>query len=163
MKDIILYIISAMIIAFIFKFSIGLITSAIAFLFMAILGFKEKKIELVLEKYPKIFITYSVLLNVLIGIFYYAIILTVTISFISKGGNHLVYMILSLIWGISILTGATGFFGILFLTCPISLIFDYLGIGNIVGFLWIAVIIASLAYYYGRVDIIKEQMRSSFD
>jgi hypothetical protein len=158
MKDIILYIISAMLIAFIFKFSIGLITSAIAFLFMAILGFKEKKIEFFLEKYPKIFITYNVILNVVIGVFYYAIILNITISFISKGGNHLVYMILSIIWGISILSGATGFAGILFLTCPVSLIFDYVGIGGIVGFLWIAVIIASLAYYYGRVDAIKERM-----
>lgn len=162
MWNIVLYIFIGMVFAFFFKLIVGLVSGGIAFLFMSLLGFKDRKIDLLIIKHPKLFFGYGVLLNTTIGVVYSIFIALITLYFIINGGNRWVLMGLSIIWGFSLLRGAEAYHGVLLTSCLGGLIAFYIGLGIFGSALvWFIVATISLAYYFGRIDVVRQQMIES--
>jgi hypothetical protein len=166
---IVLYVLSAVFISFVFKFIVGLIEFVVLGLLFAIVGLTkshrgrsiEDRIAILWEQHPKMCFTYTILQRATIGAWYSLIIANLTFQFIDLGGNRWVYTILSLIWGLTLLNYAEAFQGILLSSCLLSLILLHLGFG-ILGVLavWLLTILISVGYYHGRIDILREQMMS---
>jgi hypothetical protein len=167
MLTIIGYIILAVFIAFVFKFIVGLVELAVVFLLFLVSGFSKQhegqdsgdRLAMLLDQHPKVFFTYRIFFLTTIGVLYALIIADVTFQFISGGGNVWVYSILSLIWGFSLLNQTEAFHGVLLSSCLLSLVLIHLGFGILaVLAVWLLTILVSLGYYYGRIDVLRQQM-----
>lgn len=155
----ILYLIIAMIAAGTFKFISGLIMGGIGFILMFIFRIDFNDIDLLLIKHPKKFFIFSILNHSIIGAIYSALIAYITFSFINYyDGNIWLYIISSIFWGLTIISGTTSFYGVLVASCLGGLTALYLGFGYIgIIIVWLLVVLISIAYYLGRIDIINEQ------
>jgi hypothetical protein len=160
MKDILLFVICAGVTAFIFKFMVGLITQGVVFVVMAIHGLRGKRLDLLLENHPMKCIAYLIILNTAIGAAYCTIIIATVIGFIKKGASihPWAYIILSVAWGITIINGAEYFRIVLLSSCVLPIIFFYCGLYKYLLFLWLLISVISFAYYYGKVEVIKQKM-----
>ena len=163
------YVLLAVFIAFVFRFIVGLLEMFVLFLLFVISGFNKKyegkdsgdRLAMLLDQHPKIFFSYRILFLTTVGAWYALIIAGVTFQFISGGGNVWVYTVLSLIWAFSLLNHTEAFHGILLSSCLVSLILVHLGFGILEVFaVWLLTILISLGYYYGRIDILRQQMMS---
>lgn len=165
MVNFIFYVVIAAAAAFVFKMIVGIGFSLLGLLIMLLLGFKERRIELLIVKHPKVFVTYGTLANAIIGVVYSFIIFLVSSYFIYvRGGPYWLYVILSFIWAFTLINGAQSFHGTLLASCFGSLLLFYLGFlifAPIVA--WILVTIGALFYGYGRADMLREQMIQSGD
>lgn len=159
MLNLILYLIVASILAGVFKLLVGLLTMVIAVPLLALLGARGMELDQLFAKHPKKFITYGVLLNATIGVLYALVILTVTAYWITERGASLrLYQGFSVLWGATLITRAESYHGTLFWSCVGTIGLVYLTFGYYAPFIaWICVVIASAMYYYGRIDMLRQQ------
>ncbi|WP_042375290.1 hypothetical protein [Neobacillus jeddahensis] len=128
-------------------------------------GFKSTIAER-MEYYPKRFFFILLLKNVIVGSINALMIYIITFNFMFQfDGNYWVYVIASIFWSFLLLGYTPSFVGMYFMTSTVSLILMWVGF-SILAPLIIAPItfIISLAYYYGRINVIleEEQMRHNF-
>lgn len=159
MLNLIEYVVIGMVVAFAFKFVVGLLTVGVGVAVMALMGFKERRIEMLFLKHTKVFFAYGVLLNTTIGVVYCMVIALITLGFINeKSANAWIYKALSFAWALTILRGADLFRGILLSSCLGGLVLVYVGFGILAPVVtWVLVAIVSLAYYFGRIEVAKHQ------
>lgn len=153
------YLICAMFTAWVYKSVVGLLSGAVAFVFMLIFKIKADEVDYFFVKHPKKLMAYSVLLNTTIGTIYSAIIAYFTLIFIGSfpGINYWAFTGLSLFWGLTIVAGSQAMNGTLLSSCLLSLILIYFGFGYwgpIITFILIS--LASMAYFFGRADVVKD-------
>lgn len=159
--DFIRYLVVAGIIAFVFKLTMSLFGAGVAWLVFTLFGLKNRDPDVVLLEHPKKFVTYGVFLNTTIGVVYAIIIEIVTEWWIyDRGGASWLYRTLSFVWAVSVITGAEAFVGTLLTSCFVTLLLLWFRLGMFAPLLtWFIVGGFALAYYIGRADVIREQMR----
>lgn len=158
----IIYLFIAMLTAWIFKTAAGLILGIPGFLIMYLLGLKKGDSEdEIFERHPRRFILYGILNHSIVGAAYGIVIFLVTVNYLLHyGGNFWLYAITSVLWSITIVSGASVYYGTMLAPCTIGLILAWLGfsfLGPVV--MWIVTLVVSIPYYMGRVDVLKEQQR----
>lgn len=165
MWDLILYVGVACFISWIFKLAVGLLSGLVGMIAMFLLGlksgFKSDRMEaLMLLRYPKTFFGYGVFVHATVGSLYALIIVLFTGYHVHENGGSLwLYIPLSFLWGLSLLNGAEAYRGTLLSSCLLGLILAYIGLGFLGPFVaWPLVLIASLFYYFGRIDLLKQQL-----
>ncbi|MGX1402373.1 hypothetical protein AB7M70_011846 [Bradyrhizobium japonicum] len=119
-----------------------------------------------MEWYPKRMFFLILLKNVVVGSINALMIYIITFNFmLYYNGNYWVYVIASVFWSFLILSYTPAFVGMYFMTSTVSLVLMWMGF-SILAPLVVAPItfIISLAYYYGRINVIleDEQMRHHF-
>lgn len=164
MLSFLLYLVIAAVAGWIFKFIAGLVEALFIFGVLGVLtGFKGT-LEERMELYPKRVFFILLLKNVIVGSLNALMIFIVTYNFMfNVNGNYWLYVIASVLWSFSILGYAQTFIGVFIFTSTISLILMWFGF-SILAPLIIAPItfIISLAYYYGRINVILEEEQERY-
>lgn len=150
----------------IFKWIAALVESIFVFGITGLLTGFKKSIDERMELYPKRFFFVLLLKNVIVGSINATMIYIITFNYLfNVDGNYWLYVIASIFWSFLILGYTPAFTGMYFMTSTVSLILMWVGF-SILAPLIIAPItfIISLAYYYGRINVIleEEQMRHNF-
>jgi hypothetical protein len=157
------FLFTAAISGFIFKLVASLIELISTFgVFGVLTGFKVNLIDEGFEKSPKRTVFVLVGQRVIVGTLNAIMIFVVTAGFLQRtGANFWLYVALSIIWSLFIITYSEYFILISFLTSTVILILFWLGFGS-----WSYLIVApltflvSLAYYMGRAGVITEEKKS---
>ena len=156
---IIYFIVLAMIIAFVYKMLVGLISMIVGGALIFILsGFKFSfnKIELFANKHPKLFISYGVLLNAIIAFIYYAIIGSTSIYFLLNYNiNSWIIFALAVLWCMSLINRAESFHNVLMSCCLFPFIAFWFFGGFIAIVVWIFLVIYFISKNAGIVEGIK--------
>ncbi len=156
-----LYIVMAMVTAWVFKIAAGIIFGIPTFIFSLLLGLQGIEIDEAFERHPRRFVLLGILNHSIIGAFYGFVIFLVTVNYLLYyGGNFWLYAITSVLWSLTIISGASAFYGTILAPCTLGLILAWLGfsfLGPII--IWVITILISIPYYMGRIDILKEQQR----
>lgn len=158
MSTLLFYIATATVIAGIYKFGAFLISGILALILGFILKINVNELDEVFVKHPKKFYLYGTILNATIGVIYSLIIAYTTYYFIfNYGGNYWLYVILSLLWGFTIIFKAETYHSVLLSSCLGSLILLYLGLG-IWGMVtvWLVTIVGFYAYFAGGINMLNE-------
>jgi len=149
------YVMSAGIIAFTYKFVIGIIENAIAF-FIHLFTRKtdESKLDIFVLKRLKTLMSFRVIYSGFLGTVYSIIVFLVTLSFISLHKlSPMLLIICSFVWTVSVIKGAEMHLGILFWSSVVGLALLHLGFAVFaLIFSWLTISGIGIAYYWGRVD-----------
>jgi len=163
MWDLIIYVFSACVIAFVFKFVVGLFSMLSGVAVMALLGFKGKTLKWLLVRHPRAFFSYGVFFHTTVGALYSVVIALFTSYYVWRTGvNHVFYIVLSFFWGLTLISGAQSYVGTLLSSCLLGLGLFYFVFwfwGPLIS--WALVLAGSLLFYLGRINIIQHQMLSS--
>lgn len=154
-----MFFIFAMFAAWLYKFVAGFFFGILTYLTFFAFGLSGKSPDEAFIERPKRFFLTGILNHATIGALYSLFIFYVTVYYqLYYGGNYWFYIITSVLWSTTIISGASAFYGVLLATCTLGLISIWLGFG-IIGLIivWIATVLISIAYYFGRIDVIKEQ------
>jgi hypothetical protein len=161
-----LYAVTGGIAGMIFKWVASLVELFFMFVVTGLLtGFKGQMEER-MENYPKRFFFVLLLKNVIVGSINAIMIYVVTFNFMYQvDGNYWLYVMTSIFWSFLLLGYTPSFAGMYFMTSTVSLILMWVGF-SILAPLIVAPLtfIISLAYYYGRINVIleEEQLRHNF-
>jgi len=147
------YLILAGIVATIFKFAIGLIM-AIPLGVIALI--KKGDLDSLMYDHPRLVFFIGVINHTLASIVYAYVILLSTGMYAARfGGYFYFYVVVSVIWSLSMFTGLSSFHGIAFFTCTIGLVLMWwLQLWFAPALIGIISAIISIAYNFGRIQTI---------
>jgi hypothetical protein len=156
MINFIIYVVIGMIASWLFKLIAGVLELIMIFPFF---GRSDEAFERSFQHKPKSFLTVLISKNIIIGLANATMIFMITANFLQmRGGNLWLYIVLSIIWSLFIISFNGAFRGIYFFTSTVTLSLYWLSFGSlawiIVGFLTFVI---SVSYYFGKVKVIREQ------
>lgn len=146
----------------IFKWVAALVEVFFIFVFSGILTGFIGSIEERMESYPKRFFFSLLLKNVIVGSINALMIYIITFNYMYQvQGNYWLYVIASIFWSFLILGYTPAFQGMYFMTSMVSLILMWVGFSFLAPLIIAPItFIISLAYYYGRINVVLEQEQS---
>ncbi|WP_404331586.1 hypothetical protein [Mesobacillus maritimus] len=166
MLNFIYYVGIGIISGWLFKYVAAVIEAFFIFGFYGVLtGFKGDNFDERVTLFPKKFVFSLVTKNVMIGTLNAIMIFIVTAYFLQETGANLwLYIGLSVIWSLFIQSYHNDFPLMFFMTSTVTLILYWVGFGILATItVPVIVLITSLAYYFGRVEVIMESQGISND
>lgn len=144
------YLILAGIVATIYKLTISLVMTVPLGVITLI---NKGDVETLIENHPRLVHLVGVLNHTLASIVYAYVILYSTGFYASRfGGNFWFYIIVSVVWSLSMFAGLSSFHGIAFFTCTVGLILMWNQFWLAPVLIGILSAIISLAYHFGRIQ-----------
>lgn len=144
------YLIIVGIVATIFKYAMGLIM-AIPVGIIALI--KKGDMDSLLEDHPRLVYFMGVMNHTFASVVYSYVILYATGIYASRyGGNFWFYVIVSVIWSLSMLASLSAFYGIAFFTCTIGLALMWMQFWLAPILIGIISAVISIAYHFGRIQ-----------